>query len=305
VDRQRARTAGAVGCLSKPLVPTRELLAVVAEALGAAHDPARGDAAVGHSPRTPLQILLVEDNDIGRLVTSRIIEKAGHGVVTAVNGREALSAAERQRFDVILMDVQMPEMDGFQATAAIRERERSTGDHVPIVALTAYAMSGERELSLGAGMDAYVTKPVRSAELFATIDRLQREIPRAEIPTVCEWSPPQVIDPESLRRQAGGDPDALFTTASRLLGESRKLLDAIREGLDSGDRIGVEHGARQLKGSLRTLTASAARAAALRLEAVARAGDLSQASHLMSRLEREVDRLEPAISSLESDRSAV
>jgi signal transduction histidine kinase/CheY-like chemotaxis protein len=305
MDQQRAHAAGALGCLRKPLVATRELLAAVEQALRAAHDPDRRDTALGRAARTPLEILLVEDNDVGRLVTSRIIEKAGHRVVTAINGREAISAAERQRFDVILMDVQMPEVDGFQATAAIRERERSTGDHVPIVALTAYAMSGERELSLGAGMDAYVTKPVRSAELFATIERLQREIARPQIPAMCEWQPPQVIDPESLRRQTGGDPAALFNTASRLLEESRRLLHAIRAGLDSGDRVGVEHGARRLKGSLRTLTASAARAAALRLEAVARAGDLSQASHLMSRLEHEVDRLEPAISSLESDRSAV
>jgi CheY-like chemotaxis protein/anti-sigma regulatory factor (Ser/Thr protein kinase) len=302
-DLQRARKVGASACVMTPFVPTRELRGVLEEALLSAQDPERRTSARQPAARAPLNVLLVEDNDVGRMVTTRLIEKAGHHVVSAVNGVEAVTAAEEQRFDVILMDVQMPEMDGFQATAAIRERERVTGDHVPIVALTAYAMSGERERALHAGMDAYVSKPVRSGELFATIERLQRETVREEAPLVCAWEAPQVLDAAALREQAGSDPNSLFDTAWRLLSESRGLLENIRGGIDSGDRNTVEQGARQLKGSLRTLTAASARTAALRLEAVARAGDLSQVSDLMSHLEHEVDRLEPVISLLDVNRA--
>jgi two-component system sensor histidine kinase/response regulator len=108
-----------------------------------------------------LRVLLVEDNLINQKVACRLLEKQGHTVVIAENGREALAALEESEFDVVLMDVQMPEMDGFAATAAIREREAGSGRHLPIVALTANAMKGDRERCLQAGMDGYVAKPVQ------------------------------------------------------------------------------------------------------------------------------------------------
>jgi signal transduction histidine kinase/CheY-like chemotaxis protein/ligand-binding sensor domain-containing protein len=115
-------------------------------------------------------VLLAEDNAVNQRLAVRVLERRGWRVTVAPNGREAVSLIEAGHFDVVLMDVQMPEMNGFEATAAVRQRERGTGGHVPIVAMTAHAMKGDRELCLEAGMDDYVSKPIRAAELFAAID---------------------------------------------------------------------------------------------------------------------------------------
>jgi two-component system, sensor histidine kinase and response regulator len=106
------------------------------------------------------------------VLAKRLLEKRGHSVVVAVNGREAILALEKQSFDAILMDVQMPVLGGLEASTLIREREKSTGAHVPIIALTANAMAGDRERCLGAGMDDYLTKPLQAKELFAMIERV-------------------------------------------------------------------------------------------------------------------------------------
>jgi CheY-like chemotaxis protein len=113
-----------------------------------------------------LQVLLVEDNPVNQKVATRILQKRGHEVVLAVNGKEALATLEERLFDLVLMDVQMPEMDGLQATAAIRRSEQGTNRRLPIVALTAEAMVGDRERCIEAGMDGYVTKPFHSDVLF-------------------------------------------------------------------------------------------------------------------------------------------
>ena len=108
---------------------------------------------------------------MNQAVARRLLQKRGHIVMTVDNGSEALTAVEKEIFDLVLMDVQMPEMDGLEATAAIRRREQGTSVHLPIVAMTAHAMKGDQEQCLAAGMDGYITKPIRSEELFATIDR--------------------------------------------------------------------------------------------------------------------------------------
>lgn len=120
----------------------------------------------------PLRILLAEDNAVNRMLAVRLLEKAGHTVEVAGTGREALAALERAQFDLVMMDVQMPEMDGITATVVVRERERSSGVHIPILALTAHAMSGDRERCLAAGMDDYLSKPLQPKALFDTIARL-------------------------------------------------------------------------------------------------------------------------------------
>jgi two-component system sensor histidine kinase/response regulator len=120
-------------------------------------------------PIQPLRVLLVEDNPVNQRVACRMLEKNGHTVVVAGNGREALHALEGQEFDAVFMDVQMPEMDGFEATAAIRELERGTNRRLPIVALTAHAMIGDRDRCLAAGMDGYLTKPIDSVKLLRAL----------------------------------------------------------------------------------------------------------------------------------------
>ncbi len=120
-----------------------------------------------------MKVLLAEDNAVNRTLATRLLQKHGHTVVVVENGRQALDALERETVDLVLMDVQMPEMDGLEATAAIREKEKKTGHHLPIIALTAHAMKGDREKCLAAGTDDYLTKPIRTADLFAAVERLR------------------------------------------------------------------------------------------------------------------------------------
>jgi len=115
-------------------------------------------------------VLLAEDNVINQTIAVRVLEKRGCVVTVAENGQAALNACATQRFDLILMDIQMPGMDGLEATAAIRKKEISTGAHMPIIAMTAHALTGDRERCLAAGMDGYVSKPIRTAELFSAIE---------------------------------------------------------------------------------------------------------------------------------------
>jgi signal transduction histidine kinase/ActR/RegA family two-component response regulator len=129
----------------------------------------------GRSPRQefrtePLRVLLAEDNAVNQHLARTLLERRGYTVTVAANGREALAATEREAFDLVLMDVQMPEMDGFEATATLREKEKDTGEHLPIIAMTAHAMKGDRQRCLDAGMDGYVAKPIKPADFFATIE---------------------------------------------------------------------------------------------------------------------------------------
>jgi CheY-like chemotaxis protein len=121
--------------------------------------------------QSPLRVLLAEDNEVNQELAVQFLRIRGHRVQVARNGLEVLSALQTERFDVILMDVQMPEMDGLRATGLIREQERITGEHIPIVAMTGHAMKGDRQRCLDAGMDGYISKPVRSRELFDAIEQ--------------------------------------------------------------------------------------------------------------------------------------
>ena len=126
-------------------------------------------AILSRVSRRPLRILLAEDNAINQKVVAGMLASGGHQVVVVDNGQQAVEAVQRQVFDVVLMDIQMPEMNGLEATAAIRDAERDSGRRLPIIAMTAHAMAGDRERCLAAGMDGYVAKPIRIADMFATI----------------------------------------------------------------------------------------------------------------------------------------
>ena len=169
-DVDRGRELGSAGYLVKPITPSELLDGVLRAVSSTAGD---GQPAVAPPVGLPsgqgLRILLAEDNAINRLVAVRVLEKAGHTVAVAVDGQEAVAALNRDAFDVVLMDVQMPSLDGFAATALIRATEKTTGEHVPIVAMTAHAMNGDRERCLEAGMDGYVPKPFEDEDLFSAI----------------------------------------------------------------------------------------------------------------------------------------
>jgi CheY-like chemotaxis protein len=130
-------------------------------------------------------VLLAEDNEVNQKLARRLLEKRGHRVTVATNGFQAVQALEKQPFDLVLMDMQMPEMDGLEATAAIREKEKFSGLHTPIIALTAHAMKGDKERCVAGGMDGYLAKPIRSQELDELLakytSRRAAAIPTAEI----------------------------------------------------------------------------------------------------------------------------
>ena len=167
-DAKRCRELGVAAYLTKP-VRQGELLDAILTALGTRPTKEASPALVTrHSLREAsnhLRILLVEDNAVNQVLAKRLLEKRGHSVVVAGNGKEALAALEKQSFDLVFMDVQMPEMDGLEATAAIRAKEKISGNHLAVIAMTAHAMVGDRERCLDAGMDDYITKPIRLDEL--------------------------------------------------------------------------------------------------------------------------------------------
>jgi signal transduction histidine kinase/CheY-like chemotaxis protein len=177
-DSGRCRTLGISAHLMKPIKQSALFDAIVAAALGdgtATLPREQSEAATApddSQDERALSILLAEDNAVNQKFAVRTLTKRGHSVVVANDGREAVEAWEKERFDIVLMDVQMPEMDGFAATARIREKQAATGMRTPIIAMTAHAMKGDRERCQQAGMDGYVSKPIKAATLFAEIDRL-------------------------------------------------------------------------------------------------------------------------------------
>jgi two-component system, sensor histidine kinase and response regulator len=171
-DGPRCAQLGIGAYLLKPIKQS-ELLEAIDLALGVAHRSQEAASAKRCPRRTgALRILLAEDSLVNQKLAVALLEGEGHQVVIARNGKEAVAAFDAQPFDLILMDVQMPEMDGLEATTRIRAKERRTGTHVPIVAMTARALKGDREKCLASGMDRYVAKPIRAEELFDTIEEI-------------------------------------------------------------------------------------------------------------------------------------
>jgi PAS domain S-box-containing protein len=177
-DMARCEALGIAGYLLKPPKPS-ELARVLQSALGVASGPLPSTAAGAVEPpprRGPLRILVAEDSPINQRLAEALLTKAGHTVVVANQGREAIAAWAAEPFDLILMDVQMPEIDGLEATRIIRLEEQRRGGHIPIIAMTAHALKGDEERCLAVGMDGYVSKPVRARELHRTIDTVLRQL---------------------------------------------------------------------------------------------------------------------------------
>jgi two-component system sensor histidine kinase/response regulator len=172
-DAARCRELEISAYLTKP-VGAAELLETIRRGLGRT-DEGQRELVTRHTVQErkhQWRFLIAEDNPVNSLLVKRLIEKQGYISRTAADGREALGMLKGERFDCVLMDVQMPVMDGFEATTAIRGEERDSGGHLPIIAMTAHAMKGDRERCLAAGMDDYVAKPVGTRDLLATIERV-------------------------------------------------------------------------------------------------------------------------------------
>jgi signal transduction histidine kinase/DNA-binding response OmpR family regulator len=197
-DAVRCRELGVARYLTKPIKQS-ELLDAILQLLGTVQinraERTGRKASLDPESRSRLRLLLAEDNAVNQKLALRLLQKQGHVVVAVNNGREALAALEQQSFDLVLMDVQMPEMGGFEATAAIRDRERKEGGHQPILAMTAHAMKGDRERCLEAGMDGYVSKPLHAKELFEAIADLVSAEPCDPSSTVAAGQFTELVGP--------------------------------------------------------------------------------------------------------------
>jgi signal transduction histidine kinase/PleD family two-component response regulator/HPt (histidine-containing phosphotransfer) domain-containing protein len=293
----RAKAAGVSLTLVKPIKQS-ELLDAIMTALGQVPEAlAQPSAAIPSRSGPRLRVLLAEDNPVNQLVARTILEKQGHTVVSAHNGREALARVQAERFDVVLMDVQMPEMDGLAATSAIRQIESASGAHLPIIGVTAHAMKGDRERCLASGMDGYVSKPIRPAALYAAIDEAIARQP-ASAPEQAAPHTSQVLDEEGLIALVSSDGQLIRELAGLFLEDSPQRMAEIRSALESGDLFLLRNAAHTLKGSAGSLCGPSAADTALRIEMLAEEGDLAQARVLYPALNEEVSKLQQALTRL-------
>jgi CheY-like chemotaxis protein/nitrogen-specific signal transduction histidine kinase len=301
-DTARCRQLGVATYLTKP-VKQADLHKAILAAFGTAVPPRKPE------PRLPqqapsagrrLRILLAEDNPVNQKLALALLEKQGHAVAVANNGREALTALEREPFDLVLMDGQMPEMDGFEAAAAIRRRERATHAHIPIIAMTACAMKGDRERCLEAGMDGYVAKPFRMKELFETIERL---LPSPAAPGTGPAPEPQgedVVDWDEALRQVDGNRELLRELINLFRAECPEWMAKLDEAIRAGNAGQLKRVAHNLKGSLGTFGAKEAFDAALELEAMGRVNDLAGADAAYQTLQAALQQLQPVLAAAAS-----
>jgi signal transduction histidine kinase/CheY-like chemotaxis protein len=292
-DACRCRELRIAAYLVKP-IQEAELLAAILTALGhQAASPDQQPALVTrHSlreDRRHLRILLAEDNPVNQMVAVRLLQKLGPTVTVVSNGREALTTLGKQDFDLILMDVQMPEMDGIETTRVIREMEAGTGKHIPIIAMTAHAMKGDRERCLAAGMDRYVAKPIRPTELFEAIDRLGRTAAPAPAPST---PLDDCIDWQAAWANLEGDCQLMGELARLFLDDLPHQMEAIHQAAEKTQSYDLERAAHQLKGSVGNFAAKPAFEAAFQLEKIAGQGDLDKVPEALGALESEIERLQ-------------
>jgi signal transduction histidine kinase/DNA-binding response OmpR family regulator len=245
------------------------------------------------------RFLLAEDNPVNRTIGTRMLSKHGHVVVAVENGAQAVEITATESFDVILMDVEMPVMNGFEATAAIRARDAQTGGRrTPIIALTAHAMQGDRERCIEAGMDSYATKPIQPTELFATVEALLNEHPPEVSMSTTPSSDLPVLDRTALYEQVGDEADLLLKVIEMFRKDSGQVVAKIEKALADSDASEVQQAAHRVKGGLLTLGAKAAADVAMRLEHMGRAGDVTGGTELLTRLREELTRLDPELESV-------
>jgi PAS domain S-box-containing protein len=260
----------------------------------------KGQTPEPHVASQSYHCLVAEDNPVNQKLVLKMLSFAGHSAELASTGQEAVELAFTHSFDIILMDVQMPGMDGLEATASIRELERGTDSHVPILAMTAHAMPGDRERCLRAGMDGYLSKPVRISDLLRAVDHFAGGAESAFEQDAFE---PQVRDTGSKRMgeldysaalaRVGGDAELLQELAGMFMEEYPKLLDEIRRGLGEQNAAVASNAAHQLKGLLAQFGAETARQAAYAVEQPARQGDLAATRQNLQLLEEAMRRVHP------------
>jgi PAS domain S-box-containing protein len=301
-----ADSAGPVsGADAEPQLPERE-------GRGVRPSEPTGMVSKGNSG---VRVLLAEDNAINRKLATALLEKHGFVVIPTGNGRDAMEIIDRERVDVALMDVQMPIMGGFEAIRGIRSKEQRTGTHLPIIAVTAHAMRGDKERCLEAGADDYVTKPIRPGELMAAIERVRKPglgsgtarnssssglsaVPVASLSSIPSLSSSPPFDLDGALQRLEGDRELLEELARLFLEECPGNIAGMRKALQGRDARLLERLAHTMKGSSASVGAVRVSEASLALEQEARAGTLANSTEYIERIQRELDRLVPEFEAL-------
>ena len=313
-DAQRCRELGVQGFLAKPVIH-QELLdalkAILGDAAAAGREPVTRHSVREQNER--LRILLVDDVEINRELGRLMLTKMGHLVSLAENGADAAAEASSRPFDLVFMDIQMPVLDGFGATARIRDRE-APGSRIPIVAMTAYAMPGDREKCLAAGMDDYITKPVQREALASVIERQLRsrgadhKVAAPAAPAHGDRKPVEkqvagaelaVFDRDGLLGRMGGDESFLPKFLTLFLTSAEQYLEQLGAALLSGDVERVRITAHTVKGAAGNIGALQVHDASQKLEMLARGGGLEGAAELSALLRASFDRFRALVSTVE------
>jgi CheY-like chemotaxis protein len=254
-DQSRCQELSISAYLIKP-VKQSELLDAIVQAAGTTTSLAGSAVAPAASARKTTRsksILLAEDSLINQKLATGLLERWGHRVTVANNGNEAVQKSGSLPFDLILMDVQMPELDGLDATRQIRAREAGTSEHLPIIAMTAHAMKGDRELCLEAGMDGYLMKPIRAEQLFRQIEEVSTG--DADMPALnikIDEIPPDMVDWHVAGRAVNGDQELLGQVLAAFLSEGPQLLETMQVSFAAADQKRFQRAAHTLKSALRT-----------------------------------------------------
>ena len=294
-DGRRREQPAIARYLTKP-VKHSALFEAVIETSG--HQPASTEhdqqqsAPLAGPPDRPLRVLVAEDQRSNQLLVTSLLEKRGHSVKVVSNGQEAVDAVHDDSFDLLLMDVQMPVMDGLEATRAIRTRERQTrGGRLPIVAMTAHAMKGDRERILSAGMDAYVPKPIRQLELITAVESAAPSTTKTASAGEATTERPMAFDPARFLRNLGGDKSLARELIGVFLDDCPQHLTNITDAIGRQDAQTLAFVAHAVKSMVGNLFADEAFTAASDLEQTGRSGDLTQADEQREKLARAVEEL--------------
>jgi signal transduction histidine kinase/DNA-binding response OmpR family regulator len=299
-DARRCRELGLAGYVTKPIGQS-ELLDVISGAMrfNSASSARKTSESAAQAPAAlrSLNVLLAEDNIVNQKLAVLLLERRGHSVTVTGNGKQALAALQKQSFDVCLMDIQMPELNGLETTKAIRASENGTSRHLPIIAMTAHAIKGDRETCLQAGMDDYISKPVRADELFQILEsRVQLHHASAPSATL-ETRREAAFDEGAFLARMDGSHEVCVQIAEAFFNECPKLLSALRTTLQNRNAEQTVAAAHAIKGTIANFTAGAAFQSAARIEELAREADVARAAEVFKRLENDLDAL---LSSLKS-----
>jgi two-component system, sensor histidine kinase and response regulator len=299
-DALRCEELGIAAYLTKP-VRQSELRQALVQVLSAGEKAEAAPAVAARmSEVVPgaakrLRVLLAEDNSVNQLLATRLLEKRGHSVTVTSNGRDALAALEKGAYDLVLMDVQMPEMDGIEATIALRKREERTGAHLPVIALTALVMAGDRERCLAAGMDGYLSKPIRQLDLDEVLDAYEAKLRVSAAPAFRR--PVDSLNESELLERLGGDFGFLAELTEVFRRDYPKQISAAHQALAEGDGKSLERVGHALRGALANLAATEACSTAATIEEMGNSGNLSLAGPVLAQLEHE---LSDVLASLEA-----